>query len=132
MEAEGKKPPSATENVVTPQQVIDACAAARPSVSIQDRRMYTKIYKKYLADRGQDEESRVGDDAGDNDDDSFGYDVKKQKDGIGVDERIYDIYACIYIYDTFLFLNTYVFINMILCIVLKIYFIKISFIKCIF
>ena len=58
MEAEGKKPPSATENVVTPQQVIDACAATRPSVSIQDRRMYTKIYKKYLADRGQDEESQ--------------------------------------------------------------------------
>ena len=79
LEAEGKKPPSATENVVTPQQVIDACAAARPSVSIQDRRMYTKIYKKYLADRGQDEESPVGDDAGDNDDDSFGYDVKKQR-----------------------------------------------------
>jgi hypothetical protein len=41
--------------------------------------MYTKIYKKYLADRGQDEESPVGDDAGDNDDDSFGYDVKKQR-----------------------------------------------------
>ena len=53
--------------------------AVRPSVSIQDSRMYTKIYKKYLADRGQDEESPVGDDAGDNDDDSFGYDVKKQR-----------------------------------------------------
>jgi SpoVK/Ycf46/Vps4 family AAA+-type ATPase len=68
------------ENIVTTKHVVDACNAARPSVSLQDRRMYNKIYQKYLSDRGQDQKSpkEMNTDISDKEV-RFGYDVKKQR-----------------------------------------------------
>ena len=67
------------ESIVTAQHVIDACSAARPSVSMKDRRMYNKIYKKYLADRGQEDSSFVEYDASVDDDTYEGYNVNQQR-----------------------------------------------------
>jgi SpoVK/Ycf46/Vps4 family AAA+-type ATPase len=69
---------------VTSQQIVAAVAAARPSVSLQDRRMYAKIYQKYLSDRGGGE--TLGENS-DNDHDratrSFGYDPSQQRVATG-------------------------------------------------
>ena len=78
-EASGSQSLTQVENIVTVQHVIDACSAARPSVSMQDRRMYNKIYKKYLADRGQEEDSFAEHDLAGDDGVYEGYNVNRQR-----------------------------------------------------
>ena len=78
-EASGSQSLTQVENIVTLQHIIDACSAARPSVSMQDRRMYNKIYKKYLADRGQEEDSFAEHDVTGDDDVYEGYNVNRQR-----------------------------------------------------
>ena len=76
-------PPSEPE--VTTDQIYNAVASARASVSVQDRRMYAKVYKKYLSDRGHDEDASGIDNRDDNGmaehemEDRFGYDVHQQR-----------------------------------------------------
>ena len=79
VEASGSQSLTQVESIVTLQHIIDACSAARPSVSMQDRRMYNKIYKKYLADRGQEEGSFAEHDVTGDDDVYEGYNVNRQR-----------------------------------------------------